>query len=150
MTMKALLIHTTREVGSPGPDYRSGYGLVDGAAAATFLSHAASPVAGEIDQIKQSVTYSGSELTYDLNNGTDEGVNVNYPFVVWDPGSGYELFPYSKMIVFLVTQDGKITLQKTFPTEFSGDINTDDYQPEALIIRDAPVLPRTASRPEMR
>lgn len=35
--MKALLIHTADDIGNPGPDFRYGWGLVDGRAAADLL-----------------------------------------------------------------------------------------------------------------
>lgn len=43
-TLRGLLIHTATDRGRPGPDYQYGWGLIDGASAATLLSdHASNP-----------------------------------------------------------------------------------------------------------
>lgn len=39
-TGKGILIHTAKDVGNVGPDYRFGWGVVDGAAAAKFITSA--------------------------------------------------------------------------------------------------------------
>ena len=40
-TLKGLLIHTADDLGTPGPDYQFGWGLVNGLAAGRLLCHAA-------------------------------------------------------------------------------------------------------------
>lgn len=61
-TMKGLIIHTAADGGNAGPDYRFGWGLIDAAAAASFLtdSESASPVSRTLTE----ATYSGSTIDY--------------------------------------------------------------------------------------
>jgi hypothetical protein len=75
---------------------------------------------------------------------SEQGVNVNYPFVVWDPVVKKETYPYSQMIVFLLTPDGKITIQDAIPSQYLGEIKATDYQPNALITPDDKPLRRTS------
>lgn len=57
-TTKGLLIHTAFDAGRPGPDYEYGWGVVDAAAAANFLTDADASVSRSL---LQESTYSGSE-----------------------------------------------------------------------------------------
>jgi subtilisin family serine protease len=67
-TQKLLAIHTAADAGTPGPNYAYGWGLLDGAAAATFISEVASGT--EPVLLRQGV-YTGTELTYQLvSDGT--------------------------------------------------------------------------------
>ncbi len=48
-TLKALILHTADDIGTPGPDYRNGWGLMNTLAAADLLrAHAAAPNAMHI------------------------------------------------------------------------------------------------------
>jgi hypothetical protein len=60
-TSKGLVIHTAADAGNPGPDYAHGWGLVNAADAATFISRAAAGGSG--DSLIQD-TFSGGESVY--------------------------------------------------------------------------------------
>jgi len=75
---------------------------------------------------------------------SEQGVTVNYPFVVWDPVIKKESYPYSQMIVFRLTQDGKITIQDSIPSQYLGEIKAADYQPSELITPSDTPLRRTS------
>ena len=50
-TLKGLLIHTADDLGNPGPDYRHGWGLINGQAAADLIrDHAAAPLKRRITE----------------------------------------------------------------------------------------------------
>ncbi|MEX2185393.1 MAG: S8 family serine peptidase [Pirellulales bacterium] len=67
-TLKGTLIHTAFDAGNVGPDYRHGWGLVDAAAAATFLTNTVTPTG--TDRLLEE-TYAGLEKTYDvISDGT--------------------------------------------------------------------------------
>jgi hypothetical protein len=66
VTLKGLAIHTAREAGAnPGPDYRFGWGLLDGEAAAALI----------LDEITQSGCQQILELT--LNNTGNYSLPLN-------------------------------------------------------------------------
>ncbi len=55
-TLKGLALHTARDLGSPGPDYKTGWGLLDAAEAARHLqSRLRNPVAVVEDRLEDSV-----------------------------------------------------------------------------------------------
>lgn len=90
-TMKGLLIHTAADAGLRGPDYSHGWGVVDGEAAANFLSEASllNNVSDPIPQ-KDSVllegTYTGSTLNFNLDVlDVDEPIKVT---LVWTDPAG--------------------------------------------------------------
>ena len=61
-TMKGILIHTAIDGGStPGPDYRFGWGLVDGRAAADFIHNQ-----GEIGNQIEISAYSDTRMDYNV------------------------------------------------------------------------------------
>jgi subtilisin family serine protease len=60
-TKKGVAIHTAADAGNRGPDYAYGWGLVNAADAAVFISNAAVGAGG--DTIIQG-TYTGNSLTY--------------------------------------------------------------------------------------
>jgi len=64
-TIKGLLIHTAFDAGNPGPDFSYGWGVVDAAAAATFLVDAQFPTPSTT--ICED-TYNDGERTYYLEN----------------------------------------------------------------------------------
>ncbi len=65
---KGLLIHTASDAGNPGPDYAYGWGLVNAAAAATFISDAAT---ADTTSYLEERSYGGSAWSLDLvSNGT--------------------------------------------------------------------------------
>ncbi len=50
-TLKALLVHTADDLGNPGPDYRHGWGLVNGQAASDLIrDHASAPLKRRITE----------------------------------------------------------------------------------------------------
>ncbi|MEL7039096.1 MAG: S8 family serine peptidase [Cyanobacteria bacterium J06592_8] len=79
-TGKALLIHTANDAGNPGPDYIFGWGVVDGAQAANFLTNVAD---GETENLQFQETYSGSERTFEVF--VEEGDNLKATIVWTDP-----------------------------------------------------------------
>jgi hypothetical protein len=112
-TTKGVLIHTAADGGPVGPDYGYGWGLVNAAAAATFITDAAA--GGGYSHLAQQ-TYSGSEFTLNVNGGaqplkativwTDPagapqapGLDVATPVLVndldlWVTGPGGTFFPW--------------------------------------------------------
>lgn len=67
-TMKALLAHTALDAGNIGPDYSNGWGLVDGLAAADFLTDV---VAADPSSFLLEGTYDNSEQTIDIFSDGD-------------------------------------------------------------------------------
>ena len=62
-TIKALLLHTATDMGTAGPDYKYGWGLVDGVAAADILhNYYVNP--GTQSVIEDRVTGTRKELSY--------------------------------------------------------------------------------------
>jgi len=59
-TLKALIMHTATDAGNPGPDYSYGYGLVNAAAAANFITDT------QGTNLIVEDAYSGSEETIPL------------------------------------------------------------------------------------
>lgn len=59
-TTKAIMIHTAADGGNVGPDYTYGWGLVDAAAAANFITNAAAGM--PTDRLVEA-TYNGAEYT---------------------------------------------------------------------------------------
>jgi hypothetical protein len=98
-TTKGLLIHTAFDAGNVGPDYTFGWGVIDAAAAANFLSNAKAP---NPTSFFGERTYRGNEQIISLaSNGVDplkvtlawtdpagtpqgEGLDVNTPALVND------------------------------------------------------------------
>ena len=89
---KGVLIHTASDAGQTGPDYAYGWGLVNAADAATFLTDAALNATGH--SYFDERTYSGSEWTVDLD--ADGGQPLKATIVWTDPagtahGDGLDL-----------------------------------------------------------
>ena len=64
-TLKGLLIHTADDLGSPGPDYRHGWGLINGQAADDLLrDHAVSPLKHRLTE--GSITTASSSVSFDI------------------------------------------------------------------------------------
>jgi hypothetical protein len=81
-TMKGLIIHTASDQGNTGPDYTYGWGLVDAAAAADFITEAASatPESHVFEE-----TYYGGEWRQEITwNGIDP---INTTIVWADPAA---------------------------------------------------------------
>jgi len=83
-TTKAALIHTAFDIVNTGPDYASGWGLVDAAAAASFLTKSDVALSGEFHDILER-TYSG--IAQDIV----VPANGNMPFkvtIAWSDPAG--------------------------------------------------------------
>ncbi len=81
-TLKGAVIHTAFDSGNLGPDYSYGWGLMDAAAAATFLTDAAG--ADPTDGIFE-ITYGGVEWTLDFSS---DGTSAFRVTLVWtDPAT---------------------------------------------------------------
>lgn len=91
-TLKGLLIHTAADAGNVGPDYTYGWGLVNGAAAATLLSNADASV--PTAYVKQN-TYSGSEYTFDVHLQAGQPLKATIawtdPAPIMLPGTGLDV-----------------------------------------------------------
>lgn len=74
-TMKALGIHTAKDLGNTGPDYQYGWGLLDGQKAATFLGDLKD--INKRDLLKEG-TYTGTAWNAKINsNGANkDGIKV--------------------------------------------------------------------------
>jgi len=64
-TLKGLLIHTADDLGHPGPDYRFGWGLINGVAATNLIrDHAANPL--KIRMAEELITSSNPARTHEF------------------------------------------------------------------------------------
>ena len=64
-TLKGLLIHTADDLGNPGPDYKYGWGLINGKAAADLvLDHKSNPYKIRINE--RQLTTSVTTVTHDF------------------------------------------------------------------------------------
>ncbi|MBD2179519.1 S8 family serine peptidase [Planktothrix sp. FACHB-1355] len=81
-TMKGLLIHTAFDSGNVGPDYTYGWGVVDGAAAAKFLTNAKS--ANQTDLLFEQ-TYTGTARTLNVNSNGSSPLKAT---IVWTDPAG--------------------------------------------------------------
>jgi hypothetical protein len=64
-TLKGLLIHTADDLGAAGPDYRFGWGLINGKAAADLIrDHAAAPLKKRL--VENSLTSSVTSVNHDF------------------------------------------------------------------------------------
>ena len=67
-TLKGLLIHTADDMGNPGPDYKHGWGLVNGVAAVDLIcDHAANPMKVRMNEgvITSTTTTVNHEFVWD-------------------------------------------------------------------------------------
>ncbi|NQT14868.1 MAG: S8 family serine peptidase, partial [Planctomycetes bacterium] len=81
-TSKGLLIHTARDGGNVGPDYSFGWGLVDAADAADFITTAASGVS---THMVHEETYTGTEWTATIDSSGTAPLRVS---LVWTDPAG--------------------------------------------------------------
>ncbi|MHB8900081.1 MAG: S8 family serine peptidase, partial [Thermoguttaceae bacterium] len=83
-TLKGLILHTATDAGNVGPDYTYGWGLVDGKAAAEFITTTAA--ASGAAQITQA-TYSSTEgeQTYSVNSQGNSSLTAT---LVWTDPAG--------------------------------------------------------------
>lgn len=98
-TMKALLIHTATDLYQTGPDYRSGWGLVNALGAANMLTRLSVPPAAGVDGIKLEAPGAGGTYIVNLDEKhaftatlvwTDPagtGVNLADPALATDPAA---------------------------------------------------------------
>ncbi|MBD1903891.1 S8 family serine peptidase [Trichocoleus sp. DQ-A3] len=78
-TLKGVITHTAFDAGNKGPDYTYGWGVVDGAAAATFLTNAKNQVTNRLIES----TYIGFQQSYQI---TSNGSGSLKATLVWtDP-----------------------------------------------------------------
>lgn len=89
-SLKGTLIHTAFDAGNTGPDYRHGWGLVNAASAATFLSNAAEATTDRL--LERS--YGGSAQAYDVMSDGTTPLKVSMvwtdPAPVSLPGAGLD------------------------------------------------------------
>jgi len=79
---KGFLIHTASDAGNTGPDYSYGWGLVNGAAAADFISSAA---LGTSTDALTEVDYFGTEWTQELTYSGSDPLKAT---IVWTDPAG--------------------------------------------------------------
>lgn len=66
-TQKAAIIHTAIDIAQVGPDYRTGYGLINGAAAASFITEAiTAPTATRTDHVIEGTLLNLGQVSYTL------------------------------------------------------------------------------------
>ena len=83
-TLKGLLIHTADDRGNPGPDYKFGWGLIDGQEAANLISdHAAVP--GKMRMMENTVSTANQT---DLHEFTWDGVSPIRVTLCWTDPEG--------------------------------------------------------------
>jgi hypothetical protein len=85
-TTKGIVIHTAYDLtdspATTGPDYTSGWGLLDAAAAATFITNSATP--GATDSLFEA-TYAGSAWSQQVDWGGSDPLKVT---MVWTDPAG--------------------------------------------------------------
>ncbi len=81
-TTKGLLIHNAFDAGNVGPDYAFGWGVVDGAAAANFLTNLSNP---DSSNLLFEGTYAGIEQSFTV---TSDGTNPLKATIVWTDPAG--------------------------------------------------------------
>jgi len=81
-TTKGLLTHTAFDAGRTGPDYEYGWGVLDAAAAATFLTNAAG--VNPSCWVSEN-TYTGTEFTWTLISDGAEDLKAS---IVWTDPAG--------------------------------------------------------------
>jgi len=94
-TLKNLVIHTATDFGNPGPDYSSGWGLMNAADAAQFITGAVDdPPAMRLTWLFDGEAYSGTVWTLDLFSA---GTTALKATLVWTdpapatlPGAGLD------------------------------------------------------------
>ncbi len=72
-TTKGLLIHTATDAGNTGPDYTFGWGVLDAAAAASFLTDADE---GNPSVLLEEARYRGTEQTINVTSDGTEPLKV--------------------------------------------------------------------------
>ncbi len=85
---KGVLIHTAADGGNLGPDYANGWGLVDAAAAADFITRAA---AGAEGYYFEEGAYEGSEWTLEAASDGTQPLKVT---IAWTDPTPATLPPY--------------------------------------------------------
>ncbi|MEO1529014.1 MAG: S8 family serine peptidase, partial [Planctomycetota bacterium] len=81
--LKAALLHTASDIGLTGPDYQSGFGLVNGTHAAEFIQRAAglSLTQNSFESFLRRKTYPGSAVTRRIRIDPDQGAKIT---LYWD------------------------------------------------------------------
>ena len=106
-TMKGLGIHTATDIGLTGPDYQSGWGLLNGQSAATFLSDLGDPYQDNPSLLVED-TFDGSPI--DIGTVNSNGGEIKVTLVWTDPAP------------------------TTLPTRGTNDGNIDD--PTSVLVND--------------
>ncbi len=106
-TLKALLLHTADDFGTPGPDYRSGWGLINVKTAADLLrNHAAHPLRIRVNE-RQLNTTSPTSITQEF---TWDGVSPIRATLCWTDPAGAATTSHDSRTSSLVNNlDLKIT-----------------------------------------
>lgn len=84
-TTKGLMIHTAVDGGNVGPDYSFGWGLLDAAAAANFLTRADSPVPGLLREVRETSLADGSTNSFTVDVVAGEPLKVT---LAWTDPAG--------------------------------------------------------------
>jgi hypothetical protein len=130
-TSKGLLIHTAIDGGNVGPDYSYGWGLVDAAAAADFISSAATP--GGSDYLAE-LSYTGSLQTFEV---VSDGSGPLKATIVWTDPAG-TAHPSNVLDVTTSVLVRDLDLQITGPGGPHHPWNLDPSNPAAPAFRTGP------------
>ncbi len=84
-TTKGVLTHNAFDAGNPGPDYSYGWGVVDAAASADFLTNAASSATSSATDLLLENSYAGSEWTMEIDADETQPLVVS---MVWTDPAG--------------------------------------------------------------
>jgi len=97
-TMKALVIHTADDIDATGPDYKTGWGLMNTKEAAWVITNNASW--NSLPHIKEVALNDGDYIEYDVLATTNEALKVT---TCWTDPEGtipaYELDPTNLMLI---------------------------------------------------
>jgi Ca2+-binding RTX toxin-like protein len=81
-TTKGLIIHTANDLGNPGPDYQTGWGMLNGTVAADFLTQVATQNAS---YILRENSYTGTQQTFQI---ASNGIDPLKATIVWTDPAG--------------------------------------------------------------
>ncbi|NHI04028.1 hypothetical protein DYY67_1403 [Candidatus Nitrosotalea sp. TS] len=78
-TVKAILVHTALDLGSPGPSYKYGWGAINAKSAVELIDRNALQSSGHL--INVANVSSGKEITFNFTSNTTDDVKAT---LVWD------------------------------------------------------------------
>ncbi|MBL7160250.1 MAG: S8 family serine peptidase [Candidatus Aenigmarchaeota archaeon] len=138
-TMKALLTHTAKDLNETGPDYTTGWGLVNATAAVDKVRENVNSTV----IVEDNITATGDSKTYSINaSGTESELKIT---LAWDDYEGTPLA--AKALVndldLIVTAPNSSqafpwTLNVSNPTQPASQLQKDDINPIEQVLVSSP------------